>query len=511
MRKKKFYITTTLPYVNAEPHIGFALEIVQADLLARYHRLQGEDVFFNTGTDEHGLKIYRRALEEGKEPQRYVDEYAAKFDNLKKALNLSYNSFIRTTDKHHIQAAREFWKRCQKNGDIYKDKQKIKYCVGCELEKTESELVDNKCPIHPNKKLEIIEEENYFFRFSKYQKPLLGLYEKNPDFVIPRSRLKEIKNFVAGGLRDFSVSRLRSKLPWGVEVPGDPNHVMYVWFDALINYISAIGWPHKMEEFNNWWPGVQTAGKDNLRQQSAMWQAMLTSAGLPTSKQILIHGFITSGGQKMSKSLGNVVDPFELVDKYGTDAVRYYLLKEIPPTKDGDFSIQRFKELYNADLANGLGNLVQRATTLAQKYFDGKIPTGAKNPFREPHIPFVQKELQTWKDYDEALKNYRFNDTLFFVLKFIKTCDKYIDQEKPWELAKQKDKKDTIQVVFNLLESLHQIAWLLWPFVPGTSREIAKRLNIKPLLVQSPRVENSYQLITQGAEVTVGQPLFPRI
>lgn len=474
MRKKKFYITTALPYVNAEPHLGFALEIIQADLLARYHRLQGEDVFFNTGTDEHGLKIYRKALEEKKEPQKYVDENAAKFDNLKKTLNLSYNSFIRTTDKHHIQVAGEFWKRCQKNGDIYKDKQKIKYCVGCELEKTESELVDNKCPIHPNKKLEIIEEENYFFRFSKYQKPLLELYEKNPDFVIPRSRLKEIRNFVAGGLRDFSVSRLRSKLPWGVEVPGDPNHVMYVWFDALINYISAIGWPHKIEEFNNWWPGVQTAGKDNLRQQSAMWQAMLMSAGLPTSKQILIHGFITSEGQKMSKSLGNVVDPFELVNKYGTDTVRYYLLKEVLPTKDGDFSIQRFKELYNADLANGLGNLVQRVAKLCERVeFDHSFG----------QVDIWEKETRLNKHLD----NYQFNDALVYIWEQIKRLDKKVDESRPWEKKGEELKEILTGLVGNLLE----IASSLKPFMPETAEKIDK--------------------IFTADKTKAGKPLFPRI
>jgi len=417
---KKFYITTTLPYVNAEPHIGFALEIIQADLLARLHQLQGDEVFFNTGTDEHGLKIYRKALEENKKPQKYVDEYAAKFDNLKKALNLSYNNFIRTTDKHHIKAAKEFWQRCQKNGDIYKDKQKIKYCVGCELEKTDSELINKKCPLHPNKTLETVEEENYFFRFSKYQKPLLELYEKNPEFVVPQHRLKEIKNFVSKGLKDFSVSRLKKKMPWGIEVPGDPDHVQYVWFDALINYISAIGWPEKLNKFKSWWPGIQLAGKDNLRQQSAMWQAMLMSAGLPSSKQILIHGFITSDGQKMSKSLGNVVNPFELVKKYGTDAVRYYLLKEIPTTDDGDFTEKRFKELYSADLANGIGNLIQRVAKLCQN-------SGANFPKNKPRA--YQKPGHTTR----LIENYRFNEALAHIWTYIKSLDQKIDQSKPWE------------------------------------------------------------------------------
>jgi len=299
---KKFYITTTAPYVNADPHIGFALEIIQADVIARFKRLQGYEVAFGFGTDEHGLKIYQKALEQKKNPLAYCDEYAKKFVDLKKMLNLSVNYFMRTTNPAHIQAAQEFWSRCFQKGDIYKKNYKTKYCVGCELEKTDSELVENKCPIHPKLNIEIIEEENYFFRFSKYQEKLLRLYREQTDFVLPSYRLKEIQDFVQKGLEDFSVSRLKKKMPWGIDVPGDADHVMYVWFDALIYYISTLGWPKDEKNFNDFWPVVQVAGKDNLRQQSAIWQAMLMSAGLPNSKQIFIHGFITSNGQKMSKS-----------------------------------------------------------------------------------------------------------------------------------------------------------------------------------------------------------------
>ena len=335
---KKFYITSTLPYVNSDPHLGFALEIIQTDVIARYRKLLGDEVVFNTGTDEHGLKIYRVALEKDQSPQEYVDEYSSRFAKLKDALNLSVTNFIRTTDLRHIKAAQEFWSRCLNNGDIYKKNYKTKYCVGCELEKTASDLVDGCCPIHPNLKIEEVEEENYFFKFSKYEKKLLKFYKENPNFVIPDRRFNEIKRFVEKGLNDFSVSRLKSKMPWGVLVPGDQKHVMFVWFDALISYISTLGWPDDIDNFNTFWPGVQTAGKDNLRQQTAIWQAMLMSAGLPNSKQVLIHGFITVEGEKMSKTLGNVIDPFKLVDKYGVDPVRYFLLREIPSTEDGDFS-----------------------------------------------------------------------------------------------------------------------------------------------------------------------------
>src|SRR3989344_666071 len=283
MEKKAFYLTTTLPYVNAEPHIGFALEIVHADIVARYHKLLGDEDFFNTGTDEHGTKIYRKALEEGKDPQKYVDEYADKFRSLKEKLNLYADlHFIRTTDAHHKTAAQEFWRLCLKKGDIYKKDYQLKYCVGCELEKTESELEGGRCPIHQNLEIELINEENYFFRWSKYQKDLLTLYEKHQDLVVPDFRFNEIKKFVETGLEDFSISRLKKKMPWGVSVPDDEEHVMFVWFDALINYISTLGWPEDEVNFEKFWPGVQIAGKDNLRQQSAMWQAMLLSAGIST-------------------------------------------------------------------------------------------------------------------------------------------------------------------------------------------------------------------------------------
>jgi len=461
MSKKFFYITTTLPYVNADPHIGFALEIVQADVLARYHQLLVDNVFFNTGTDEHGLKIYRRALEDKKEPQAYVDEYAARFDNLKKALSLNYNNFIRTTAAHHKEAAKEFWRRCYENGDIYKAKQKIKYCIGCELEKTDSELVDGKCPLHPNKALEIIDEENYFFKFSKYQKPLLQFYKKNPHFVIPKNRFNEIKKFVETGLKDFSISRLKKKMPWGVDVPGDPRHVMYVWFDALINYISALGWPKNKKKFQDFWGtkersnAIQVAGKDNLRQQTAIWQAMLMSAGLPNTKQILIHGFITANGQKMSKSLGNVVDPFEIIKKYGTDATRYYLLKEIHPFKDGDFSYKRFEEVYNADLANGLGNLVQRTAKLAEKT---RLGSFKKNDLYKNHKGNTAK----------LLNNFKFNEALAYIWEHIKKLDKEVNDKKPWEKEGEKLKA----ILNSLILEILQIAGTLKPFLPQTAEKI---------------------------------------
>lgn len=466
----KFYITTTLPYVNAEPHLGFAMEIVQADIIARYHRLLGDEVIFNTGTDEHGVKIYRAALEQNKTPQDYTDEYAAKFEDLKKYLNLSYTNFIRTTDLYHIKATQEFWKRCFDNGDIYKKMYKIKYCVGCELEKTESELVNGHCPIHPNLEIEIIEEENYFFKWSKYQQPLLDFYEKNPDFVLPDFRFNEIKQFVNKGLEDFSVSRLKEKMPWGIPVPNDPDHVFYVWFDALINYVSTLGWPDDEKKFQEFWPGVQVAGKDNLRQQTAMWQGMLMSAGLPNSKQVIIHGFVTNDGQKMSKSLGNVIHPFELVEKYGTEATRFIIARELNTFEDSDITSERIQESYTANLSNGLGNLVARVARLCEKN----------------SLNVSQAKNEWFKEVEKALEGYRFNEALGFIWIKISETDKKVNEEKPWELSGEKAK----EVLEDLVERIQEIAFNLQPFLPETAEKILNQFS---------------------GEIKSSSPLFPRI
>ncbi len=460
----KFYITTTLPYVNADPHIGFASEIVRVDIIARYRKLMGDDVFFNTGTDEHGLKIHRKAQEEGVDTQKYVDEYAKRFDDLKNHLDLSYNNFIRTTDEHHKKSAQEFWKRCEANGDIYKKNYSVKYCVGCELEKTDSELDENgQCPLHPGKDLEKIEEENYFFRWSNYGQKLLDFYEQNPDFVQPDYRFNEIKKFIERGLEDFSISRLKEKMPWGVPVPGDEDHVMYVWFDALTNYISCLGWPEDQKNFEEYWGtegvrnAIQVAGKDNLRQQSAMWQAMLMSAGLPLSKQIFIFGFINSGGQKMSKSLGNVINPYDLVDEYGTDAVRYYIARHLNMFEDSDFTMEKFKEDYNANLANGLGNLVSRVMKMAETNLDGAVARPEPTPFD--------------KEYSDAIDTFRLNRAMDFVWEKIGELDSKIQKTQPFKLIK-KDKEKAIEIIKELVMDLYIVGRMLNPIMPKTSEKI---------------------------------------
>ncbi len=460
-----FYITTTLPYVNAKPHIGFALELVQADAVARFHRSIGDIVFFNTGTDEHGQKVYAKAREEGKDPQLYVDEYAAKFLPLKNALNLSYNAFIRTTDPQHKAAAQEFWRRCATSGDIYKKLYQVKYCVGCELEKTDSELADGKCLLHPNLDIELIDEENYFFRLSKYQDRLLTLY-KSTDFLVPQARINEMISLIERErLQDFSISRLKAKMPWGVPVPGDDAHVMYVWFDALVNYISTLGWPDDETRFKAFWPGVQFAGKDQVRQQAAMWQAMLFSAGLPNTKQIFIHGFVTTNGQKMSKSLGNVIDPLEFSKKYGTDAVRYFLLRHINPMEDGDITDELLKETYNANLANGLGNLVSRVMKLAEDNLSE---------------PVVVKEITSEK-ITRAIHSFEFNRAMDYIWNRIAKLDERMSIEEPYRLVKTDPEKGK-RIITEITQEVGEIAVLLAPFIPETSEKIIRAIktNRKP-------------------------------
>jgi methionyl-tRNA synthetase len=489
----KFYITTTLPYVNADPHIGFAAEIIKADVIARWQRLLGNEVFFNTGTDEHGQKIYEKAKEAGIDPQTYCDGYAAKFRSLKELLNLSVTNFIRTTDEKHVKAAQEFWSRCLANGDIYKKNYKVKYCVGCELEKTDSEL-DEKgcCPLHPNKQLENIEEENYFFKFSKYQQPLLELYKNNPDFVKPDWRYNEIKSFVERGLEDFSISRLAAKMPWGIPVPGDDTQVMYVWFDALVNYISCLDWPADEAMFKELWPGLQVCGKDNLRQQSAMWQSMLMSAGLPTSKHILVFGFISIDGQKMSKSIGNVVSPAELVNKYGIDAARYFLLKEIKPFADSDFSFAKMDLLYTADLANGIGNLAARVSTLLEKNL---IETDLKDlddmtvnindqVVQEGDTGFAKMYL----DFSLKMNDYAFDEALGILWKKVTECDLTLSDKKPW---KMEDKEEVKKVLEPIAQEILNVAYLLSPFMPTTAEKIIKQYS--------------------EHQIKKGESLFPRI
>ncbi|HQM15891.1 MAG TPA: methionine--tRNA ligase [Candidatus Woesebacteria bacterium] len=470
--KNSFYITTTLPYVNASPHIGFGLEIVEADVIARYQRLQKKQVIFNTGTDEHGQKIYQQALASNLEPQQYCDQFSALFSQLKDQLNLSYDYFIRTTDPRHQEAAQHFWNLAQTNGDIYKARYQTKYCVGCEMEKTESELTDGRCPIHPHLELEMRDEENYFFRFSRYQKPLLSFYDQHPDFVEPESKMKEAVAFVKQGLHDFSISRVKSKMPWGISVPNDPDQVMYVWFDALVNYISTLGWPSDQSSFEQYWPGVQVAGKDNLRQQAIMWQAMLMSVKLPLSAKILINGFISINGEKMSKSKENVISPQQMVDRYQSDATRYLLISLGSFGQDMDVNWEKFDSKYTSDLANGIGNLSSRIAKMSSQI----------------NLVFSTLEIAELNEYQQMMEKFQLTQALAFILSEIKKCDLFLSQTQPWlQPIKKKESLLTEAII-----RLRQIAQALAPFMPNLSAQLLTHFSnqIKPISPLFPRLES---------------------
>lgn len=480
MAKKKFYITTSIAYTNAPPHVGFALESIQADVIARYHHLLGEDVFFLTGTDEHGQKNVKAAEDAGKSTKDFVDEISEKFKELTKAINLSKDDFIRTTDrKRHWPSVKKVWLKIEENGDIYKKKYKGLYCVGCEAFIKEKDLIDGKCLIHQQKP-EIIEEENYFFKLSNYAVRVKERIESGELKIIPETRKNEILSFISQNIEDISCSRSKENLKWGVPVPNDDTQIIYIWFEALINYISALGYDAAGSKFRRYWPAdVHCVGKDIFRFHALLWPAMLLSLKLDLPKTIFVHGYITSGGQKMSKSLGNIIDPFELVRKYGTDSVRYFLLREIPPTEDGDFTYEKFEGRYNSDLASGLGNLVARVITMA-KNSKSQIPKSKQ--ILNPKFQIINN---TWQKYKQALENFKFNEALMAVWELISFCDKLIEKERPWE-----NREGSKLIISNLLFIISNIAFLLEPFLPETSKKILKQLKIKKGKPLFPRITN---------------------
>lgn len=453
-----YYVTTSIPYVNGEPHLGHAMEFVMADVLARAARKRGDKVLFSTGTDEHGGKIAEKAKDLGLKPKELADQMSQKFRDLATLLEVDPDRFIRTTDKGHEQRAQLVWKSLVK--DIYKNKYVGWYCTGDEEFFTETVVKQNNgvCPDH-NRPYEKIEEENYFFALSKYNEPILKAIEADELKVVPKTRKNEIASLLREGLEDISISRPKDKIDWGIPVPGDANQVMYVWFEALLNYITVLGYPEH-DDFKKFWPAdVQVIGKGIIRFHAAIWPGILFALGLPLQKVLYVHGYVTVNDQKMSKSLGNVIAPSEIVEKYGADAFRYYFLRHVPSYEDGDFTWEHFEAAYNNELANELGNAVQRTAVMLQKYQGGMIGD----------IPEAEHDTGA---YDEALAECRFDRALDQVWNQVRGLNQFIDQEKPWEIAKDKDEEHLREVLSQQVSDLLQIADLLEPFLPSTSAKI---------------------------------------
>lgn len=461
MAQQKFYITTAIPYVNAKPHIGHALEFVQADAIARYQRARGKEVKLLSGGDENALKNVQAAQTAGKDVQSFIDENAQSFRDLASALLVQFDIFQKGSDQHHhFPASQELWRRCAANGDIYKKSYEGLYCVGCEAFYTRDELNEaGECFEHPGKPLEQITEENYFFRLSRYQDNIVRRLESGELRIVPEFRKNELLSFVKTGLQDISISRSNERAKnWGVPVPGDPTQRMYVWFDALNIYQSGIGFHWDMSTYERYWPAdVHVIGKGISRFHAVYWPAFLESAGLQIPKSIFIHGYFTVNGQKMSKTLGNVIDPFSLIEQYGADPLRYYFLREIPAYSDGDFSLDRFREVYNADLANGLGNLVARVA----KLMEGQKLSVVSN---------LWSEIEP-AEYNKAMAEFRFHDALKLIWEKIREQDLYINQKTPWKLTGT----ERATVLQPVIQAIREISLLLQPFLPTTADKILQQ------------------------------------
>ena len=475
--KDKFYISTAIAYTSGKPHIGNTYEVVLADAIARYKRLKGYDVYFQTGTDEHGIKIEQKAKEKGVTPKEFVDEVAGEIKEIWDLMNTSYDKFVRTTDENHEKVVQHIFKYMYDKGDIYKGEYSGLYCIPCESFWTESQLVDGKCP-DCGRDVSIQSEEAYFFKLSKYQEKLEKYIEEHPEFIQPVARKNEmLNNFIKPGLQDLCVSR--TSIKWGIPVDFDPGHVVYVWLDALTNYITNIGYDvdKQSEDFKKYWPAdLHLIGKDIIRFHTIYWPCFLWSLGLELPKQVFGHPWLLTNNDKMSKSKGNVIYADTLVDKFGVDAVRYYLLHEIPFASDGNLTYELLIERINSDLANVLGNLVQRTISMANKYFDGKITN--KGSSGEIDINFINMVDSLDEKIEKKMNKYQVSDAIGEVFNVLRSSNKYIDETTPWTLAKDDLKRERLEtVLYNLLESIRVCAIFLEPFMPDTSKEILKQLN----------------------------------
>lgn len=520
--KKTFALTTPLYYVNDVPHVGSAYTTMAADVVARFQRLLGHQVLLITGTDEHGQKIQRSAESLGKAPQEFCDEISHSFVSLWDLLNIKYDRFIRTTSPRHEAIVKEFFGRVWKAGDIYQGQQKGWYCVSCEEFKEERELLEgNYCPIHTNKQVEWRDEQNYFFRLSKYQNKLQEFYESQPDFIQPSSRRNEVLSFVNQGLQDFSISRVN--LDWGFPVPVDSQHTLYVWFDALLGYVTALLEPEDEATLENalakWWPiNLHLIGKDILRFHAVYWPAMLMSASLPLPERVFGHGFLTKDGQKMGKSLGNTLDPVTLIQRYCSDAVRYYFLKEIEFGKDGDFNEVRFINVVNADLANDLGNLLNRTLNMVKKYCTGyTLPVAnesidAENPLKAIGLNLGEKVKQAY----EAIA---FNQACEAILLLVQASNKFIDDQAPWSLYKQGQQQEVEKVLYAVLESVRLAAYLLSPVIPNISSDIYQQLGFGidfndqiTTAISAPfTIHSKWGILSNKQQLGTPQPIFKRL
>lgn len=508
MSKGKFYITTAIAYTSRKPHIGNSYEIVMTDAIARYKRLQGYDVFFQTGTDEHGQKIEEIAAAEGITPKQHVDRVAGEIRKICDLLNTTYDKFIRTTDPDHERVIQKIFKKLYDQGDIYKGHYEGMYCTPCESFWTESQLIDGKCP-DCGREVKPAREEAYFLKLSKYQKQLEEYIETNENFIYPESRKKEmLNNFIKPGLQDLCVSRTSFK--WGIPVDFDPKHVVYVWLDALANYITGIGYDPdgSSEQYKKYWPAdVHIIGKDIVRFHTIYWPIMLMALGEPLPKQVFGHPWLLFGTDKMSKSRGNVIYADDLVDLFGVDAVRYYLLAEMPYASDGSITYENMIERYNADLANTLGNLVNRTIAMTNKYFDGVVQPGDVTEELDGELKALA--VETVGKVDKLLSEYRVSDTLDAIFTLAKRCNKYIDETAPWALAKDESKKARLgTVLYNLLESIRFVAVLLSPFLPETSEKILAQINTD---IKDYDSLSAFGALKAGTVVGKAEPLFARI